>query len=207
MQRSGQGSLAEPSSIRSPPHGSASSGWALPFPWDPEVPLPPSRLQVTPLSRVLGRRAAKGGAPANPPRTCYALSSLRREYRAPSPEASQSGHTPNLPPHPQLHRPLGWAPPVNSRKGSKKSWDWEKLSRQPRMQMLRRYSTSALCKGRAGTQEWDFLKHCTQGTLLASSSLVLALEERHSSTQRPHKALYPNNPNHKTETQQPAVGR
>ena len=75
-----------------------------------------------------------------------------------------------------------------------------KVSRQPRMQMLRRHSTSALCEGRAGTQEWDFLKHCTQGTLLASSSLVLALEERHSSTQRPHKALYPNNPNHKTET-------
>ena len=202
MQRGGQGSLAEPSCIRSPPHGSASSGWALPFPWDPEVPLPPSRLQVTPLSRVLGRRAAKGGAPANPPRTCYALSSLRRECRAPSPEASQSGHTPNLPPPPPAPPAPGLGSTCQFLEGQQEKLGLGKVSRQPRMQMLRRYSTSALCEGRAGTQEWDF-----QGTLLASSSLVLALEERHSSTQSPHKALYPNNPNHKTETQQPAVGR
>lgn len=64
-----------------------------------------------------------------------------------------------------------------------------------------------LCKGRAGTQEWGFLKHCTLGTSLASSSLVLALEERHSSTQRPHKALYPNSPDRKAEIQHPAMGK
>ena len=82
-----------------------------------------------------------------------------------------------------------------------------KASRQPRAQTLRRHSTSASCKGRAGAQEWGFLKHCTQGTSLASSSLVLALEERSFSTQSPHEALYPNSPNSKAETQQPAMGK
>lgn len=63
-----------------------------------KFPFPLPGCKVTPLSRVLGRRAAKGGAPADPAHTCCALSALRRKCRAPPAEASQSGHTPNLPP-------------------------------------------------------------------------------------------------------------
>lgn len=41
---------------------------ALPFPWGPTLLLPPPRLQAKvegdPLTRVLGRRVEKGGAPA-----------------------------------------------------------------------------------------------------------------------------------------------
>ena len=197
----------EPSCIRSPPHGSASSGWALPFHQGPEVLLPPPRLQAILLSRALGRRAVKGGAPAAPARTCCALSALRRECGISPPEASKREHTPNL--HPPPAPGLGSIPQfLSSRPGAGRAARKAGIGKSKQTAQGTNVKEALnLCKGRAGTQEWGFLKHCPLGTSLASSSLVLALEERHSSTQRPHKALYPNSPDRKAEIQHPAVGK
>lgn len=161
-------------------------------------------------SCLAGHWAVKGGAPAAPARTCCALSALRRECGISPARSLQEGAHSKSPPPAGPWAGLNPSIPVSSRpvqEGQQGKLGLGKASRQPRAQTLRRRSTSALCKGQAGTQEWGFLKHCTQGTLLASSSLVLALEERHSSTQRPHKALYPNSPNRKAEIQHPAVGK
>ena len=135
----------EPSCIRSPPHGSASSGWALPFHQGPEVLPPPPRLQAILLSRALGRRAVKGGAPAAPARTCCALSALRRECGISPPEASKREHTPNL--HPPPAPGLGSIPQFLSsrpaQEGQQGKLGLGKASRQPRAQTLRRRSTCA----------------------------------------------------------------